>query len=41
MLVRDILDNEEFKKMGDIEHHNSTRLDHLMKVSVEQLLHLN
>ena len=33
MLVKDILNNEEFKKMGDIKHHNSTRLDHMMKVS--------
>ena len=33
MIVKDILENDEFAKMADIEHHNSTRLDHMMKVS--------
>ena len=33
MIVKDILENDEFAKMANIEHHNSTRLDHMMKVS--------
>ena len=32
-IVKDILEHDEFAKMADIEHHNSTRLSHLMKVS--------
>ena len=32
-LVKDILSNDEFAKMADIKHHNTTRLDHMMKVS--------
>ena len=33
MLVKDILNNEEFAKMANIKHHNTTRLEHMMKVS--------
>lgn len=33
MIVKDIMDNEEFKKMAYIEHHNSNRMNHLIKVS--------
>ena len=33
MLVKDILSNEEFAKMEYIKHHNTTRLEHMMKVS--------
>lgn len=33
MIVKDILNNEEFAKMADIKHHNTTRLEHMMKVS--------
>lgn len=33
VIVKDILSNADFAKMADIEHHNSTRLDHMMKVS--------
>lgn len=45
-IVKDILENENFKVMGEIEHHNTTRLDHMMKVSyysylVARMLHLN
>ena len=32
-IARDILENEEFKKMKFIEHHGITRLDHSIKVS--------
>ena len=44
-IVKDILENENFKVMGEIEHHNTTRLDHMMKVSyysylVARMLHL-
>ena len=34
-IVRHILDNEEFKKLEDIKHHNSTRLNHCLKVSYQ------
>ncbi len=32
-LVNHIFDNEEFMKLDDIKHHNSTRLNHCIKVS--------
>ena len=32
-IINNIMENEEFKKMGDIKHHNTTRLNHLLKVS--------
>lgn len=32
-IVNNIMQNEEFKKMNKIKHHNTTRLDHLLKVS--------
>ena len=32
-IVEDILDNEEFNKLRNIEHHGITRFDHSMKVS--------
>lgn len=32
-IVQDILDHDEFKKMNDINHHNTTRYDHCLKVS--------
>ena len=32
-IVNNIIENEEFKKMGKIKHHNTTRLNHLLKVS--------
>ena len=32
-LVEDILDNKEFNKLGDINHHGITRLDHSIRVS--------
>jgi len=32
-LTEDILNNKEFKKVKYIEHHGSTRYDHLMRVS--------
>ena len=43
-LTEDILNNDNFKKMKYIEHHGSTRYDHLMKVSyssykIAKLLH--
>lgn len=45
MIVKDILENDAFAKMADIEHHNTTRMDHMYKVSyysylVARLLHL-
>ena len=46
IIVKDILENAKFAKMADIEHHNTTRLDHMFKVSyysylVARALHLN
>ncbi len=46
LIVKDILENENFKIMDEIEHHNTTRLDHMMKVSyysylVARFLRLN
>lgn len=32
-IVQDILDHEEYKKLNDIKHHNTTRLNHCLKVS--------
>ena len=32
-IVQDILNNDEFKKMNDIHHHNTTRYNHCLKVS--------
>lgn len=32
-IVNDILENEEFKKMGQIIHHGANRLDHSIRVS--------
>ena len=32
-LISHILDNEEFKKMKNIEHHDTNRFDHSLKVS--------
>lgn len=33
ILVDDILENDEFSKMGEIVHHGSNRLDHSVRVS--------
>lgn len=33
LLINNIMENEEFKKMGNIKHHNTTRLNHSLKVS--------
>lgn len=46
MIIKDILDHEQFKVMSEIKHHNTTRLDHMMKVSyysylIARALHLN
>ena len=32
-LINNIMSNEEFKKMSNIKHHNTTRMDHSIKVS--------
>lgn len=32
-IINNIMKNEEFKKIENIKHHNTTRLDHSMKVS--------
>ena len=32
-IINDIMENEEFKKMSKIRHHNTTRLNHMLKVS--------
>ena len=32
-IIDNIMENEEFKKMDNIKHHNTTRLDHSLKVS--------
>ena len=32
-IVYDILNNEEFKKLKNIEHHGMTRYDHSLRVS--------
>lgn len=46
IIVNDILINEEFKKMGNVKHHDSNRLQHSLKVSfysykIAKKLHLN
>lgn len=33
LIIKDIIENDEFKKISNIKHHNTTRLDHCMKVS--------
>ena len=33
LIIDNIMKNEEFKKMDNIKHHNTTRLDHSLKVS--------
>ena len=45
-IAKDILENEEFKKMEQIEHHGITRLNHSIKVSlysykIAKFLHLD
>ena len=32
-IVKDILDNENFKKLASIKHHGTSRYEHLMRVS--------
>jgi uncharacterized protein len=32
-IIKNIMANEEFKKIDNIKHHNTTRLDHSLKVS--------
>lgn len=32
-IINNIMENEEFKKIDNIKHHNTTRLDHSIKVS--------
>lgn len=32
-IIDNIINNDEFKKMGKLKHHNTTRLNHLIKVS--------
>ena len=32
-IINHILENDEFKKMNNIKHHNTTRLNHSLKVS--------
>ncbi len=46
LIIKDIMENETFNKMADIKHHNTTRLEHMYKVSyysylIARLLHLN
>ena len=33
LIINNIMENEEFRKMDNIKHHNTTRLDHSLKVS--------
>lgn len=33
LIIDNIMRNEEFKKMNNIKHHNTTRMDHSLKVS--------
>ena len=45
-ITKDILDNTEFMKMDEIEHHGITRLNHSLKVSyysykLSKILHLD
>ena len=32
-IINDIIENNDFRKMGEIKHHNTTRLNHSLKVS--------
>ena len=32
-IINTIMENDEFKKMSNLRHHNTTRLNHLLKVS--------
>ena len=32
-IINNIMENEEFKQMNNIKHHNTTRMNHLLKVS--------
>lgn len=32
-IINNIIENKNFKKLGKIKHHNTTRLDHSLKVS--------
>ena len=32
-IINHIMENEEFKQMNNIKHHNTTRMDHSLKVS--------
>lgn len=45
-LVKNILDNQEFNQLKEIEHHGTTRFSHSLRVSyfsyqITKLLHLN
>ena len=33
LIINNIMENKEFQKMNYIKHHNTTRMDHLIKVS--------
>ena len=33
LIINNIMENEEFKNMNNIKHHNTTRLEHSLKVS--------
>lgn len=33
LIINNIMENEEFQKMSKIKHHNTTRLNHMLKVS--------
>lgn len=33
LIINNIMKNEEFQKMNNIKHHNTTRMNHLLKVS--------
>ena len=33
LIINDVIENEKFKQIGNIKHHNTTRLDHSLKVS--------
>lgn len=46
LIVKDILNHDEFKKMNDVKHHDSNRLQHSLKVSfysykIAKKLHLS
>lgn len=38
LIVQDIMDNEEFKKINNIRHHKGTRLDHSLLVAKKAYL---